>query len=390
MGGELTMEHTTKPQGDAFDLCILGGGLAGLALSIQVAEAGFRVALFEKESYPFHRVCGEYISMESYPFLQRLGLDLDGMGLPRISRLQVTAPDGTSLKQELGLGGFGISRYRLDESLAGLATRKGVRLFTGTRVEDASYGDEGFQVFTSAARFHARAVAGCFGKRSNLDLRWKRPFALKKPRPIDNLIGVKYHVAHDMPKDLIALHNFDGGYCGMSAVEDGMYCLCYLTTAENLRSSGNSIPEMEERVLMRNPFLEEVFRKAQFLRSQPVTISQVGFQRKGPVNGHVLYIGDAAGMITPLCGNGMSMALHGSLLAAKRLVAFLEGRIGRQEMEESYTRDWSAHFDLRLKAGRSLHALFGKERITGWALRILKPMPSVTRTLIGWTHGKPF
>ena len=58
-----------------YDVAIAGGGLAGLALSIQLAKQGYRVILFEKESYPFHRVCGEYISNESWPFLESLGLD---------------------------------------------------------------------------------------------------------------------------------------------------------------------------------------------------------------------------------------------------------------------------------------------------------------------------
>jgi len=48
-----------------YDAAIIGGGLAGLALSIQLSKKGYRVILFEKEQYPFHKVCGEYISMES-------------------------------------------------------------------------------------------------------------------------------------------------------------------------------------------------------------------------------------------------------------------------------------------------------------------------------------
>ena len=60
-----------------YDLAIVGGGLAGLSLSIQMAKAGYRVILFEKEQYPFHRVCGEYISLESWDFCKALELILD-------------------------------------------------------------------------------------------------------------------------------------------------------------------------------------------------------------------------------------------------------------------------------------------------------------------------
>ena len=73
---------------------IVGGGLAGLSLSIQLAKLGHRIIVFEKEQYPFHKVCGEYISLESWDFLISLGLDLDKMNLPVISMLQVSAVNG--------------------------------------------------------------------------------------------------------------------------------------------------------------------------------------------------------------------------------------------------------------------------------------------------------
>ena len=57
---------------EEFDIAIIGGGLAGLTLSIQCANAGYNTILFEKETYPFHKVCGEYISNESLPFLEKI------------------------------------------------------------------------------------------------------------------------------------------------------------------------------------------------------------------------------------------------------------------------------------------------------------------------------
>lgn len=111
-----------------YDAGIVGGGLAGLALSIQLARQGNRVILFEKEKYPFHKVCGEYISLESWDFLIDLGVDLvGGMKVPIITQLHVSAANGRLVKQKLPLGGFGISRYLLDDTLAKLARANGVR-----------------------------------------------------------------------------------------------------------------------------------------------------------------------------------------------------------------------------------------------------------------------
>ena len=110
------MSDSTK-----YDVAITGGGLAGLCLSIALSKKGHRVILLEKEVYPFHRVCGEYISMESWDYLKRLGVPLDKMDLPRISKLQITSIGGDALLQQLPLGGFGISRYLLDSTLADIA-----------------------------------------------------------------------------------------------------------------------------------------------------------------------------------------------------------------------------------------------------------------------------
>ncbi len=68
-----------------YDVAVVGGGLAGLSLAIQCAGNGFSVVLFEKEIYPFHKVCGEYISMESWSFLESLGVPLTNLELPVIN-----------------------------------------------------------------------------------------------------------------------------------------------------------------------------------------------------------------------------------------------------------------------------------------------------------------
>ena len=78
-----------------YDVVIIGGGLAGLSLAIQCADEGFKVVLFEKDEYPFHKVCGEYISLESWSFLQRLGLNLESSNLPVIKTLQVSDVKGS-------------------------------------------------------------------------------------------------------------------------------------------------------------------------------------------------------------------------------------------------------------------------------------------------------
>ncbi len=373
-----------------YDLAIVGGGLAGLALSIQMAKAGYKVILFEKENYPFHRVCGEYISNESWHFLHSLGLDINSLNVAHIKRLQVSDSKGRSFIQKLPLGGFGLSRYTLDHHLAQLALQNGVVVCGQTRVNDISFTHNEFIVTAANKNYKAKFAAGCFGKRSNLDIKWKRPFALAKNNKLNNYIGIKYHIKYDFPDDLIALHQFKKGYCGLSKIEGDKYCLCYITTADNLQSSGNDISKLEKDILSINPHVKKIFTESKMLWKEPVSISQISFDKKDQVHDHVLMIGDAAGMITPLCGNGMSMALHASKIAAEHISDFLKGKILRTEMEKNYIRKWKKQFSARLTAGRMLQKLMFNEWLISSTIRSGKIFPGLINFLITKTHGHTF
>jgi len=373
-----------------YDLAIVGGGLAGLALSIQIVKSGYRVVLFEKEQYPFHKVCGEYISLESWGFLQRLGVDLPSLNVTSIKRLQVSDIKGVFFEQPLPLGGFGISRYTLDHTLAQIAKQAGVIVHEQTRVNEIRFSDELFSIESTKGNFRTKVVAGSFGKKSNLDVKWKRPFVVAKKNKLNNYIGVKYHIRYDFPADLIALHNFKNGYCGISKIEDEKYCLCYLTTAGNLQSSHNDIRKMEQSILSANPHLKKIFSECEMLWKEPVVISQISFDKKNLVEEHVLMVGDAAGMITPLCGNGMSMAMHASKIAAEQISKFLKGAISRETMEQNYAGKWNKLFANRLKAGRMLQRLFDSQWLTTLMIRLGRSLPSVIKALIKQTHGHPF
>ncbi len=179
-----------------YDIAIIGGGLAGLSLAIQAAAKGYRTILFEKEQYPFHKVCGEYISMESRPFLLALGVPLNEMELPLIKKLNVSDIKGNNYQFNLPLGGFGISRFTLDNLLYQVALNKGVHIRTKTKVTDVQFSNDQFYISTTAGNFYATTAAGAYGKRSNLDIKWKRSFIHKKKGKLNNYIGIKYHVRY--------------------------------------------------------------------------------------------------------------------------------------------------------------------------------------------------
>ena len=368
-----------------FDTIIIGGGLGGLTTAIELAQRGFQVLVIEKYSYPFHRVCGEYISNEVRPYLERIGLDLDGLGASKIQKFQLSAVNGKSVFVNLTMGGFGISRYSIDYELFMIAKKVGVLFELNTSVEEVQRINEVFFVDTNTNKtFEAKVIIGSYGKRAKLDKTLHRYFPHQKTA----FIGVKYHIKHDFPKDLIALHNFEGGYCGISAIEDNKYCLCYLSNRENLKQRSGGIQEMEQEVLCKNPHLKAIFENAAFLFSKPEVINEVTFAKKSAVNNNILMVGDTAGLIVPLAGNGMSMAIRAGVLSANLVGEFLEKQLSRQELEDNYTNVWNKNFKNRLWRGRQLQKLFGSEVNSNLAVSFLKKAPILLSPIIKSTHGE--
>lgn len=265
-----------------------------------------------------------------------------------------------------------------------------MEIFEETKVNDIVFENDVFTISTSAITIQSKVVAGAFGKRSNIDVKWSRGFIKQKNSKLNNYVGIKYHVETSFPPATIALHNFKNGYCGISQIENDKYCLCYITSAENLKTNNNSITEMEKNILQKNPHLKKIFSSSTFLNQFPAVISQISFDKKSQVENHVLLTGDAAGMITPLCGNGMSMALHSSKIAFEKIDKFLKKEISREEMEKQYEVEWNKIFSNRLQTGRIIQSLFGKIWLTNAFISTMKYFPFFIRRLIRSTHGKPF
>jgi len=368
-----------------FDVIIIGGGISGLINARVLALNKLSVAVIEKNHYPFHRVCGEYISNEVKPFLERIDCFPSHLHPTAINRLEITTPSGFKLTSDLDMGGFGISRYAFDDFLKTKAIEAGAQVIEGEHVCEVLETLTGMECKTrSQQTYQSKLVIGAQGKRSILDKQLKRPFFEKR----SPYIGVKYHIELDHPEQLIALHNFSNGYSGISKVEGNRYCLCYLTTRENLRKHG-SIPKMEEAILFKNPALKKIFTEGKFLWDAPEVINEISFETKSTRDKNILFCGDAAGMIAPLCGNGMAMAIHAAhLLSGSILQHYNADAPNIDLIHASYQKKWNRTFKRRLWIGRTIQKLFGENILTEISLRLIATFPFIKKQLIKKTHGK--
>ncbi|WP_439131539.1 NAD(P)/FAD-dependent oxidoreductase [Polaribacter sp.] len=369
----------------SFEIIIIGGGLAGLCNAIHLSKFGKKVLLIEKNSYPKHKVCGEYISNEVLSYLDFLNINPFNFGAVKIDDFQLSTTKNKVITTKLPLGGFGISRYTLDFELYKKAKENGVVILQDA-VIDVSFKNNEFTIETKENKcFNSKICIGAFGKRSVLDVKMQREFIQKK----SPYLGVKIHVKGNFPKNKVALHNFKGGYCGVSKVENDTINLCYITSFSAFKKHKN-ISDFQENIVFKNTFLKEMFQNATPVWEQPLSISQISFETKNPVENHILMSGDAAGMIHPLCGNGMSMAIQSAQIASKLILNYLNDEIeSRKKLENLYIRQWNKQFKWRLKAGYFIAMLFRKDKIASFLLSILKKIPFLLPIIIKQTHGKP-
>jgi flavin-dependent dehydrogenase len=365
-------------------IVIVGAGLAGLTTAIHLSKLGYSIILIEKSSFPKHKVCGEYISNEVLPYLDWLDVNPDILKPTKIDSLLFSTAKGKMINAKLPLGGFGISRYAFDLYLFEKAKAQHCEIIQET-VTDIHFSEDVFTIHLSNnITLTADIVIGAYGKRSNIDQKLQRNFIQNK----SPWLAVKAHYRGEFPNNLVGLHNFKGGYCGVSKVENDVINICYLADYETFQQYKN-IEEYQSKVVGQNPLLQSIFENATPIFEKPLTIGQICFDKKEPVDQHILMIGDSAGLIHPLCGNGMAMAIRSAKIVSELVDDYCLNNIqSRNELEQQYTQTWNKSFKSRLQIGRTLGSILQHQNLSEWLIRIFIQFPILLSEVIKRTHGK--
>lgn len=369
------MEHS--------EVIVVGGGLAGLAAGIHLAKHGKTVIVIEKSSYPVHKVCGEYLSNEIVPYLNWLGINTNSPEYISIDHFTFCEVSGDIVSAPLPIGGISISRYKLDYMMYLKAVEAGCSVVKET-VKDIVYNAKGFMVYTDSGTFSTELVLGAFGKWSNIDKQLKRRFAFKK----SSWLAVKAYYKNSLADNTVGLYGFPGGYCGVSKVGEDTVNICYLTKYNTFKTYKN-IRAFEEAVVFENRKLKDIMTSGTMKFDKPLAISQLSFKRKEPVKNHILMIGDSAGLIHPLCGNGMAMAIRSAKIAVELSMDFLDNKVNRSKLEQNYRQLWNKHFGKRMLMGRLLAKLIANPSLSWPMFFLLRTFPRLMQHMIRQTHGKP-
>jgi flavin-dependent dehydrogenase len=299
---------------------VLGGGVAGCATSIALAQRGRNVTLIEREITPRHKVCGEFLSGEALEDLHALGIDAASLGAMPIGHVRLAAASRAA-EAPLPFPAASLTRKALDTALIARAIAAGVRVECGRTVQSLSRTTaNSWQVaLDDGTSREAQTVFLATGKH---DLRGH-----SRPRDPQQWVAFKmyFRLAPAQAAELAdasELMLYPGGYGGIQPVEDGMANLCCVVQRRHLARAGNSWENFLAKIQRDCPHLAMRLAGAEPLLPKPIAITHIpyGYIRRNTEDG--LYcIGDQAAVIPSFTGDGISIALHTARCAATAFLA---------------------------------------------------------------------
>lgn len=320
------------------DVAIIGGGPAGLATAIGAAVRGLDVHVFEKQHGPIDKACGEGLMPSGLSALERLG------ALKHVDRAQSAPFDSIVYVQESGEraigklpppGGLGLRRLELSKALKERAQEVGVVLHEHTGVRTHTRTSSGVDVVTDAETFTAGVLIGADGLNSQSRARE----GLAGPTAELRRFGLRRHLTITPWAKSVEVHFAPGVEAYVTPAGAQRVGVAFLWEAGQLPGDIDF-----GALLSRFPSLEEKLRGAEF-DSTP--------RGAGPLLQHVrrrvaerfALVGDAAGYVDAITGEGITQALEGAEALAKALPEVLakQGAVEafapyERAAEESFTR----------------------------------------------------
>jgi flavin-dependent dehydrogenase len=356
------------------DVVIIGAGPAGSTLAALLAQRGVPVALIERDSFPRDKVCGEFLSYDALPILDRLDLttELDRRGAPSITRCRVVGRK-TNYEFDLPQAARGVSRMLLDDLIFRRALALGAEDWSGWTATRVTSGQVDIERAGEKKTFTAKVVVGAWGRWGRFDTQLGRGF-IRDQRHRN--FGFKRHYRSPTPlAGAIELYSFRRGYLGVSPVEGGITNICGLVHSTRLSGLKGRWDAFVSSIRAEEPSLERLYganepAQDQFLSSEPVI-----FRARSAVERGILMIGDASGVIDPLTGNGMAMAIQSALLAAPTVTA-VAGNSDRRPAEDAYRAAHHQFFASRIRWSRQVAKLLSHPALLESAMRLVRnPKP---------------
>ncbi|MGA9768801.1 MAG: NAD(P)/FAD-dependent oxidoreductase [Blastocatellia bacterium] len=387
-----------------YDCIIIGGGPAGTSAAIVMAERGVRVLVLEEKRMPRGKLCGEFITPESFPTLKRLGV-MNRMldeGAQKITHLSLVVSNGKTVHtpisgmSKVASWAMSLSRARFDQVLFERAREAGATCLEAIAVKQCLFDDDkarGVEAMSLAdgktVKFEAPLILDASGRSSRFMVgrseriggqRGSRLYALK-----GHLSGVEGIT------EQVELYFFPQGYGGLSLVENGLVNLCFIANERTFKSSGGDAEKIIEHSIKNNRLARERLSRAQ-VSGKWYTVGPLVFGRRRLSQNGVIAIGDASGMIDPFTGTGIQIALRTGELVAESVIASMhtssakgEGRSAQelfQNVVARYSAAYEVEFGKRMKMAGLLRTVAFSTATANFLASLLAISPGLARRVL--------
>lgn len=295
---------------------IVGGGPAGAATACGLASMGREVMLVERAGAPHHKVCGEFLSIETQAQLRRLGVDPIPYGAVPVDRVAVYS-SARSVVADLPFRALSLSRYRLDDALLCRAQECGARIKRNISVRTVMPDGRGWRVVCDGGETlrcrHLVLATGKLGLRGIGDGR-------------DNsLIGLKMHLrpTAEIRRALagrVELFLLNRSYVGLELVEENIANICCVLPRATVARLAPGWQGLQGFLAAKLPSLAGRLEGAEALWDKALAVvCPIGGHLHSETEPVVYRVGDRLAHVPPFTGDGMAIALGSGALAAEHI-----------------------------------------------------------------------
>jgi len=369
------------------DVAIAGGGPAGSAAAIVLAQAGLQTLIVDKSQFPRNKACGEYLSAGAVDRLRSLGLEPELA--PQAAALDGIRLSGNGVRVELRFSekGWALPRLRLDDALHRAALARGAA-FLHARVEDLREQDSGALLTVREPSGELREIAARFvigadgaqsvvAKKCGLSLapRGEQRFALgghySGLRELDAFVEMFVE-----GRSYFAVNPFDAAHANIMVI----------VREKDLTARKNDVDEfIRDRARALSGGAAR-FAGAQ-LEGKRVAVGPLAHSARGITAGSVLLAGDAAGFVDPFTGQGVYLALRAGIAAARAIAAAVAATASARDSLDRYASELSAEMRRREKLARIVRSFTGSTMLSKRAARNVERDPERAQALIDAIAG---